>query len=99
MTATLFKIDGTEQTVKPQNGENFTLSELREMLGCQWIEPIYLKSQTTDEDLIMIGDEEARLFDNYVVNTKATEMYQESWNRKDLDIVGNIVLCPSSMLK
>ena len=93
-TALLLNKEGTLEPIAPSNRTHFTLAELRKALDCEMIEVIYLN----DTDNIMIGDDWARLIDNYVVNPIATKIYQESWKTTN-DIVGNIILCPSKMLK
>ena len=97
-TATLLHQDGDIQGVQPANGTDFSLSELKDLLGCSYIEVIYLDNEGSDDDLIMIGDEEGRLISDPVENVQATKVYRESWGCQQ-NIVGNIILCPSSMLK
>ena len=97
--ALLLTQDGRIEPIKPANGKNFTLSELKELIGCDWgIEVIYLNNSGTGNDPIMIGDDEARLVSEPVVNPIATKVYQQSWNTRN-DIVGNIVLCTSAMFQ
>ena len=97
-TATLLHQDGDIQGIQPANGTDFSLSELKDLLGCSYIEVIYLDNEGNDDDLIMIGDEEGRLISDPVENVQATKVYRESWGCQQ-NIVGNIILCPSSMLK
>jgi hypothetical protein len=94
MKSLLLNKEGTLEPLKPTNGTHFTLDELRKALDCEMIEVIYLN----ETDNIMIGDEEGRLKDDYVINPIATKIYQESWNTRN-DIVGDVILCPSSMLR
>jgi hypothetical protein len=97
--ALLLTQDGRIEPIKPANGKNFTLSELKKLIGCDWgIEVIYLNNSGQENDPIMIGDDEARLVSEPVVNPIATKVYQESWNTRN-DIVGNIVLCTSAMFQ
>jgi hypothetical protein len=96
--AELLKTDGTSTTIEPKNGKNFTLAELYELIDCQMIEVIYLKHGTRPDDLIMIGDEDGR-WDEAEENPLATMLYRSKWGPNVSNIVGNIVLCPSSMLK
>ena len=97
-TAKLISSSGYIQEVQPLNGTDFSLSELKNLLCCSYIEVIYLNNKGNDDDLIMIGDEEGRLISDPVENVKATKIYRESWGCEQ-NIVGNIILCPSSMLK
>ena len=98
--AQLLKTDGTIEEISPKNGTDFTIQELYSLIGCDTIEVIYLNNDGEDEDLIFIGDEEARLVDEPKLNVAATVMYRESWNvGYPYDIVGNIVVCKSKELK
>ena len=96
MTALLLTEEGTIEPIKPANGSNFTLEELRTHIGCRLVEVIYLNNSGDNDDPIMIGDEEGRLFGEPIVNPIATKVYQDSW-KTSRDIVGNIVLCTSQM--
>ena len=101
MEAKLIKTTGEVIEVTPRNGTDFKLNELYELLGCQTIEVIYLNNPGEDEDDIMIGDEEGRLIDEPWRNVEATKIYQESWAgfMGVSDIVGDVILCKSKMLK
>lgn len=100
--AKLLSTDGTSKEISPANGKYFTLKELYTLIGCQWVEVVYLNNAAYhegDEDSdIMIGDEEGRLCDNPIENPEATRIYRESWSPNHngvTNIVGNIVLCKS----
>ena len=102
--ATLLKTDGTSIEITPGNGTDFSLADLRNYIECEYIEVIYLNNSAYQEGdpegLIMIGDEEARLFDNPLVNIAATQLYRESWEVGfGYTIVGNIILCKSKELQ
>jgi len=57
--------------VTPINREKgFQLDELYKMLECRMIEVIELKN-----GMIMICNEESKLFDSPIINEKATELY------------------------
>jgi hypothetical protein len=100
MNAKLIKTTGETIEVTPENGTDFKLAQLYALLDCETIEVIYLKHDTSDDDLIMIGDEEGRLVDDPELNAEATKIYRESWNvGAPYDIVGNVILCKSKMLK
>ncbi len=90
--------DGRIEPIKPANGTHFELDELRTLIGCRFVEVIYLNNSGNDNDPIMIGDEEGRLFGEPIVNPIATKVYQDSW-KTSRDIVGNIVLCTSAMFR
>ena len=101
--ATLYRTDNTQEEINPKNGKNFTRKELCELIGCDMIEVIYLNNEAyhegDPEGMIMIGDEEARLVGEPELNRQATRIYQHSWYPCAADIVGNVVICQSMMLK
>ena len=73
MSATLYSANGTQREIKPANGKYFTLEELCAQLHCQYIEVI----NCGDPAMIMIGDEESRLHDDFVINVEATRICRE----------------------
>ena len=99
--AKLLSTDGTSKEIAPKNGKDFVIAELRELIGCEWIEVIYLNNSAyNDGDPngdIMIGDEEARFNRNNTENPEATKIYRKSWDTAQ-NIVGPIVLCKSKEL-
>lgn len=97
----LSRADGTLEIIKPTNGTDFQLGELYRLIGCEMIEVIYLNNGGEDDDLIMIGDEEARLKDESNFNMMATGLYCTSWRADPnrYNIVGDVILCPSRMLR
>lgn len=102
--ATLLKADGASIEITPSNGTDFSLADLCNYIECEHIEVIYLNNSAYQEGdpegLIMIGDEEARLFDNPPINIAATQLYRKSWELGfGHTIVGNIILCKSKELK
>jgi len=102
--ATLLKTDGTSIEITPGNGTDFSLADLCNYIECEYIEVIYLNNSAyhegDPEGLIMIGDEEARLFDNHQVNITATQLYRESWKLGfGHTIVGNVIFCKSKELQ
>ena len=89
---------GKSFVIKPNNdvyeykGE-FTLDALYQALDCSTIEVVNLK-----DNLILICDEEA-LYKAYpVVNTIATNMYQEAYGTNEVGIIGKSIICQSSKL-
>lgn len=79
MDATLYKADGTQQTVKPQNGTSWTLEELYALLGCDMVEIL----DSGKDGMVFIGDEEARCKDEYTINAQATALYRENFGITD----------------
>lgn len=54
--AKLYKSNGDIVDVEPKNGRTFMLEELRELLTCDLVEPVFLKGGK-----IMLVDEEGKL--------------------------------------
>ena len=74
MSATLYRADGSREEIEAENGRDFTAAEIYKLLGCDMLEVI----NTGDPNMIFIGDEEARLSDEYVINVEATRIYRDS---------------------
>jgi hypothetical protein len=125
MDATLLRADGTKEDIQPANGTDFTFDELYPVLGCDDIEVI----NTGDPAMIMLGDEEARFKNDFLINREATRIFRESAGipntpegarayfnevmagmgdnvifcgdreEEPYTIAGDVVYCPSVMLK
>jgi hypothetical protein len=89
--ATLIKPDGTRTKVKPANGKNFTLGELRTLVGCQWVEVAYINGP---KGSFLVVDEEGKL-NGKAYNTVATGIYGHPGDY----IVGNALLCKDGEVK
>lgn len=74
MSATLYRADGTSEDITPKNGVHFTIEELHRVLNCRTVELI----RTGDPNMIMLGDEESRLRDDYSINIEATRIFRDS---------------------
>lgn len=99
MEAILFKTDGTQETIIPANGKNFSLKECYSHIGCDMIEVAYLNNAGKPNDPIFICDEEGLYSKNNLLNRQATEIYRESWQDYSIGLVGNVIYCPSRMLR
>ena len=77
--AILVTVDGIITPIKPANGTDFQIEELYKAVDCQSIESINIDS----DDYLMIGDEDARMFDGAKVNDIATKFYRECFNITD----------------
>lgn len=88
--AVLIKTDGSKTDITPKNGSDFSLEELYELIGCEMVEVVYL----TDSG-IMIIDEEGKQKKPIVMNRIATDIA----NLPGDIIVGNVVVCHTSMFK
>ena len=84
---TLMCADGTTRVVRPLNGNSYKLQELYELLGCRTVEVVY----TPVKDLILICDEESRVFDAKD-NTQASNLAGQS-------IVGTALACHTKRFK
>ena len=92
--ATLIKADGSQVTIQPQNGTDFSLEELQKYVD-GYIQIVYLNNQA---DEILVLNEDGK--DRYPTNVTATELalkhraiFRWDW------IVGDVVLCKNSEVK
>lgn len=91
MKAILIKTTGETTFVEPKNKSDFTLEELYALLGCELVEVVY---PVWDNDCIFIIDEEGKLTGKDI-NYPATMM----WGYSGDVLVGDVIYCPSEMLK
>jgi hypothetical protein len=90
MKAKIYKADGSIIDVKPNNGTDFSLEELQEIVG-GFIEIVSLM-----DNEIMLINEEGKLID-LPFNETATQMYQEVDGFYDY-IAGDVLVCDSNMV-
>jgi hypothetical protein len=90
MKAKIYKADGSIIDVKPNNGTDFSLEELQEIVG-GFIEIVSLM-----DNEIMVINEEGKLID-LPFNETATQMYQEVDGFYDY-IAGDVLVCDSNMV-
>ena len=90
LTSTILWADGTQQATKPKNGKYFTLKELQNIVG-GYIEMVYLP-----DNMIMVVNEDGRR-EELKLNVRATEIMRSAG--KEVDIVGNVLLCNSKLIK
>lgn len=90
MKAEIIKTSGERITVKPENGTDFELHEMQEIVG-GWIEVVYLR-----DGRIMVVNEEGKV-NRLEPNIVATNLLlaQGGWDM----IVGDVLVCDASMLK
>lgn len=74
MDAILYRANGTQEVVTPNNGSKFQLNELYSLLKCSMIEHVDIGS----EHVTMIADEEGALHNDCVVNKEATRIFREA---------------------
>lgn len=87
--ATLIKTDGTKREFEPQNGRNFQLRELYELLSCSQVQIIELSNNQ-----LMIMDEEGLFKDPVIMNKEATLLARDVLFDGDC-IVGDALVCES----
>lgn len=90
MKAKIYKADGSIIDIKPNNGTDFSLEELQEIVG-GYIEIVGLM-----DNEIMVINEEGKLID-LPFNENATQLYQEVDGFYDY-IAGDVLVCDSSMV-
>lgn len=89
--AKIYKEDGTQKEVEPQNGKYFTLRELQEIVG-GLIEMVYLKNKR-----VMVVNEEGKIL-GLDLNVEATEIVSTEIGMFDI-IVGTALVCETSQIK
>lgn len=83
--AIVIKTDGTKDALQPKNNKDFTLEELKSVVGG------YIEIVQLTEDYLMVINEEGKLLD-LPINVIATRVYRASRNTDDF-IVGNVLIC------
>lgn len=90
------------EDVKPANGSTFTYEELRKFIGGA---PKLVEIVPLPDGRVLIGDEEAKLADNYAINQLATSIWREAYPigkypiNNDQHIAGDVLICPVSLLE
>lgn len=87
---TLIKLDGSQLTITPQEGNQFTLKEMQHYVG-GYIEIVYLQN-----NLIMVINEEGRLL-GLPRNEKATKLANFHLDFDDY-IAGDVVICSNNQV-
>lgn len=90
MKAKIYKADGSIIDVKPNNGTDFSLEELQDIVGG------YIEIVGLIDNEIMVINEEGKLID-LPFNETATQMYQEVDGFYDY-IAGDVLVCDSNMV-
>ena len=90
--ATIYKTDGTEEEVQPQNGTDFSLKELQGFVG-GYIELVSLPG----EKKLMVVNEEGKI-DRLPLNQKATELFHKCKGTYDV-IVGDVLVCDPKQVR
>lgn len=91
--AKIIKADGTEETIVPANGTDFSLEEAQKVVG-GLIEVVNLS-----DEMIIVCNEEG-LFMDFDVNEKATELCHKSEAISPGSfIVGDVLYCHTDMIR
>lgn len=94
--------DGEGREVKPANGSTFTYDELRAFIGGA---PKLVEIVPLPDGRVLVGDEEAKLTDNYEINQLATAIWRKVYPiekypvNNDQHIAGDVLICPASLLE
>lgn len=89
--AQIIKVTGDTKQVEPQNGTDFKLKELQEIVGG------YIGIAYLSDDEIMVFNEDGKL-EGLQLNPKATERYNADVYAFD-HIVGDVLICKTSQVK
>jgi hypothetical protein len=84
--------NGRVEMAVPRNGKDFTLEELRALIGAEMVEIVRPRSMP---DWLIVCDEEGKLKGDGLVNFIATRAYG---NDNDM-IVGRVLLCLAKQVK
>ena len=93
--AQIINVDGSTKEVTPENNVDFSLTEIRNLLGdpdCL-IELVYLHN--TDD---MIAFDENGKLKGLGINTEATRLFRKNYSTMDF-ICGNVLLCADTKIK
>lgn len=92
--ARVIKTDGTIIMVSPENGTDFQLDELQEIVGGY----IEIRRLCNDEDEIMVMNEEGKF--GYELNSKATQLAKKHKAIHESDYVcGDVLVCKNNQVK
>lgn len=81
---------GMMKQITPEKGEEFSLKEMYELIGCNMVEHV-----TLTDDVSIWADEEGLLKNDFIINPIATALYRAAYPDvppDQLGIVGNIIL-------
>lgn len=90
--AVILKVTGEVVNTMPKNGKDFKFEELQKIVGG------YIEIVNLDDNHIMVVNEEGKLMD-LPYNQKATYLYQNRFIGCSDYIVGNVLVCETSMIK
>ena len=89
--AQIIKVTGDTKQVEPQNGTDFTLEELKSIVG-GYIQIAYLR-----DGEIMVIDEDGKL-KGKDLNLQASLRYRRDVNPYD-SVVGDVLICKTSQVQ
>ena len=90
------ELDGYKiSPAKPENGTDYQLDELRRLIGCDFVEIVYVPNT----DLILVIDEEGKL-NGSLINVGASYVAHAYKAISDDDLIhGNAILCNTNLVK
>jgi len=88
--ATIYKTNGTEVEIQPQNGKDFTLQEMQDIVG-GYIEILPIG------DYLMVINEEGKL-NGLGINKKATDIFLSYYLYSFDIIVGDVLVCEANQI-
>lgn len=96
--AILIKVDGTKQTVKPNNGRDFKFYELSDMLDCELVQ--VLGNNSNADNINLVCDEEGKFNTPDAINVDATLLAHEYYLiNSDEYLVGNVLFCNAKQIR
>lgn len=90
--AKLYKTDGSVIDVSPENGTDFQLPELMDMVEGYIEIPYYTENE------VMVINEMGKVI-GLDINKKATELYRKAHPKNNDFIVGNALICSKNQIK
>ncbi len=90
--ATTIKTNGETMDVKPKNGTDFSLEEMKEIVG-GYIEVLFLEGG----DLMVVNEDGKNL--NLPINTEATKIIDGDMYYDGDVIVGDVLICERNQVK
>lgn len=87
----IYKENGETRPTTPKNKKTFALSELQAIVNG------YIEIVRLTDNKLMILNEEGKINDKCVPNSKATEIFRKA-NGGDLVIYGNVLVCNEDLI-
>jgi len=82
----LIKTNSVMSNVEPKSGSTYTVEEIRELIGCEWVTIIHLGGGS-----MLVVDEEGKM-NNKPVNSFATQLAKDAKINMLDYVVGDVLL-------